>query len=155
MGNDRIPAITCLVIPGLPGRGVRGCRGDWPEGGGQITAQIKAWFEWIYGSQMRGEQGRSARWRRSVNCFREAKVAENQESLCRSRFPPYLLTNTGLAPTLPFFFHHSSTRERAYARASSGHRTFKIAWPPRRIHRRAFPPLIPKLPPQPSRMAAP
>lgn len=38
---------------------------------------------------MRGEQSRSVRWRWSVTCFTEGQVAENQSSLCRSRFPPY------------------------------------------------------------------
>lgn len=58
MGNDRVPAITWLVTPRLPGRRVRGVSG---LGVTQIITQIKATFEWIWVSQMGGEQGQSVR----------------------------------------------------------------------------------------------
>lgn len=54
MGNDGVPAITWLVTPMLPGRGVRGGGG---LGVAQIITQIKAMFEWIWVSRMGGEQG--------------------------------------------------------------------------------------------------
>lgn len=56
MGNDRVLAITWLVTPRQPGRGVRGGSG---LGVMQIMTQIKATFEWIWVSQLWGEQGQS------------------------------------------------------------------------------------------------
>ena len=79
-------------------------QGGLAGGGPQITAQIKARIQGIYVSQMRGEQGRSARRRWSVNCFREVKMAKNQESA-----PSPTHTHTHTPPS----FHHSSSRERA------------------------------------------
>lgn len=56
MGNDRVLAITWSVTPRQPGRGVRGGSG---LGVIQIMTQIKAAFEWIWVSQLWGEQGQS------------------------------------------------------------------------------------------------
>lgn len=56
MGNDRVLAITWLVTPRQPRRGVRGGSG---LGVIQIMTQIKATFEWIWVSQLWGQQGQS------------------------------------------------------------------------------------------------
>ena len=54
MGNDGVPDITWLVTPRLPGRRVKGGGG---LGLAQIITQIKATFEWIWISEVGGEQG--------------------------------------------------------------------------------------------------
>lgn len=56
--------------------------------------------------------------------------------------------------TVSHFFHHSSTRESTWSRASSVCLSFKFVWPPRCIQKRPFSP-HPQTATPPSRMAAP
>lgn len=152
VGHTRAARPRGERVQGGTGRGETGWVGVGV--GGQITAQIKAWFEWIYDSQMRGEQGRSVRWRWLLTVSERWRWPGNSNLSAEAGFYRiFYLPNTRFTLPPPFFIIPAPEKKHVPELPQFAS-PFKFAWPPRRIQRRAFSP-HPETPTPPSRMAAP